>query len=214
MGVSERKEKEKEIRRNDIVDAAEKVFFSKGYDLATMDDVAKTAEFSKRTIYVYFNSKEQIYFEIMIRGYKLLITMIGEYVSNSKDNGIAKIRKLGEVFYNFSKNNPNYFYAIMNYENGELDFSSGVPDKSREQCYELGERIFQYLCDFLQQGIRENMIREDIDIKSTAILLWSFTLGIFTTLKKKKNYIAEVHHKNEDELLEVAFKMLTKTIEK
>ncbi|QAA32465.1 TetR/AcrR family transcriptional regulator [Clostridium manihotivorum] len=214
MGVSERKEKEKEIRRNDIIDAAEKVFFSKGYDLATMDDVAKTAEFSKRTIYVYFNSKEQIYFEIMIRGYKLLISMIDEYVSNSKDDGITKVRKLGEVFFCFSKHHPNYFYAIMNYENGELDFSSGIPDKSREQCYELGEIIFQYLSDFLEQGIREKIIREDIDIKSTAILLWSFTVGIFTTLKKKKNYIVEVHHKSVDELLEVAFNMLTKTIEK
>ena len=67
MGINERKDKEKQIRSNDIIDAAERVFFLKGYDLATMDDVAKEAEFSKRTVYVYFNSKEQIYFEIMVR---------------------------------------------------------------------------------------------------------------------------------------------------
>ncbi len=68
MGINERKEKEKDIRRNDIIEAAEKVFFKKGYSQATMDDVAKEAEFSKRTLYVYFNSKEQLHFEIMIKG--------------------------------------------------------------------------------------------------------------------------------------------------
>ena len=62
MGSSERKEKEKEIRRKDILDAAERIFFTKGYRSATMDDVAKEAEYSKRTVYVYFSSKEQIYF--------------------------------------------------------------------------------------------------------------------------------------------------------
>jgi len=53
MGISERNEKGKQIRRNDIIDAAEKVFFSNGYDAATMGDVAKEAEFSKRTVYIF-----------------------------------------------------------------------------------------------------------------------------------------------------------------
>jgi AcrR family transcriptional regulator len=41
-----------------------KYFFSKGYDITTGEDIARNAEFSKRTVYVYFNSKGQIYFEI------------------------------------------------------------------------------------------------------------------------------------------------------
>ncbi len=47
LGQEERKRQEKEIRRNDIITAAEKVFFSKGYEDATMDEVAQEAEFSK-----------------------------------------------------------------------------------------------------------------------------------------------------------------------
>ncbi|MFA6939636.1 MAG: helix-turn-helix domain-containing protein [Clostridiaceae bacterium] len=72
MGHEERRRQEKEIRRKDIVDAAEQIFFSKGYENVSMDEAAKEAEFSKRTVYAYFNSKEQIYFEIMIRGYSNL----------------------------------------------------------------------------------------------------------------------------------------------
>lgn len=215
MGAEERKEKEKEIRRRDIIDAAESVFFSKGYDIATMDDVAKAAEFSKRTVYVYFKSKEQIYFEIMIRGYKILIEMIKAYDKKSNnDNGIYKIRKLGVILFEFSKQYEDYFSAIMNYENGEMDFSSGVSDTSRQECYELGEKIFDYLKFSLNQGIEDGTIDSSIDIINTALVLWSCTLGIFNTIRTKKRYIMEYHKKNSEELLEDAFDMLTKAIRK
>jgi TetR/AcrR family transcriptional regulator len=39
MGIAERREREKEQRRNDIIDAAEKVIFSKGYAESAMDDI-------------------------------------------------------------------------------------------------------------------------------------------------------------------------------
>lgn len=76
MGHDDRKRQEKEIKRQDIIDAAERVFFTNGYKNSSMDAVAKEAEFSKRTVYVYFSSKEQIYYEIMIRGYRLLLSML------------------------------------------------------------------------------------------------------------------------------------------
>jgi AcrR family transcriptional regulator len=215
MGISERKAKEKEIRKNDIIDAAEKVFFSKGYTVATMDDVAKTAEFSKRTVYIYFKSKEQIYFKIMVRGYRVLINMIEESKKNMKDeNALTQIRLLGEILYRFSKEHPDYFNAIMNYENGEMDFNTTITDESREECYSLGEKIFDYLISALSKGIKEGVVKEDIDVVNTAIVLWSCTLGIFNTLNKKKKYIAEYHKRNPEELLNDAFNMLTKSIER
>ncbi len=56
-------------KKNDIIDAAERVFFEKGIQQSTMDEIAREAEFSKRTIYVYFQSKDQIYYEIMLRAF-------------------------------------------------------------------------------------------------------------------------------------------------
>lgn len=214
MGINERKEKEKQIRRNDIIDAAEKVFFSKGYATATMDDVARAAEFSKRTVYVYFNSKEQIYFEIMVRGYKILIGMIETYSQNEKGgDALDKIRQMGRILYKFSKEYPNYFNAIMEYENGELDFVNGIPDKSREECYALGEKIFAYFTLALKNGIEEGVVRRELDIVNTAIILWSCTIGIFNTLNKKKKYIMKYHKRNPEELVSEAFDILKRSIE-
>jgi AcrR family transcriptional regulator len=72
MGTAERREREKEERRNSILDAAEKVFFSKGVREATMDDIAEEAEVSKGTIYLYFGSKEEVYLGIDLRALKIL----------------------------------------------------------------------------------------------------------------------------------------------
>jgi len=213
MGKSERKEKEKEIRRDFIIEAAEKLFFTKGYSVATMDDIAGEAEYSKRTVYVYFNSKEQIYFEIMVRGYKILIGMMETHI-NSEKNGDAldKIKQIGSTLYKFSKEYPDYFKAIMEYENGELDFVNGIPDKSREECYALGEKIFSYLNLTLKNGIKEGVVRGDLDTVNTAIILWSCTIGIFNTLDKKRNYIMQFHKRNPEELLLESFDILLRSI--
>ncbi|MEL7648446.1 MAG: TetR/AcrR family transcriptional regulator [Sedimentibacter sp.] len=202
MGVNERREKERLIRRNDILDAAENVIFSKGYDLATMDDIAKEAEFSKRTVYMYFNSKEQLYFEIMVRGYKILIQMVEASLNDVKGkNALERIKQIGKTLYDFKNEYPDYFKAIMSYENGEKDFVNGVPDESREECYKLGEEIFGYLTSELTEGIREGIIRSELDVTNTAILLWSCVLGLLNTLTKKRNYIEHYHKRDSEELL-------------
>lgn len=202
LGVNERREKERLIRRNDILDAAENVIFSKGYDLATMDDIAKEAEFSKRTVYMYFNSKEQLYFEIMVRGYKILIQMVEASLNDVKGkNALERIKQIGKTLYDFKNEYPDYFKAIMSYENGEKDFVNGVPDESREECYKLGEEIFGYLTSELTEGIREGIIRSELDVINTAILLWSCVLGLLNTLTKKRNYIEHYHKRDSEELL-------------
>ena len=72
MGVNERKKREKLKRANDIINAAEKVFFKKGFENATMDDIAAEAELSKGTLYLYFDTKEALYAEIGMRGNDIL----------------------------------------------------------------------------------------------------------------------------------------------
>lgn len=214
MGINERKEKEKEIRRNDIIEAAERIFFTKGYDNATMDDVAKEAEFSKRTVYVYFNSKEQIYFEIMTRGYKLLIGLLKDDLLKEKScNAIEEIRQISLTLYRFSKDYPEYFKAIMEYENGELDFQKGILNQSREECYALGEEILGQLTGALEKGIAEDTIRSDLDVIKTALVLWSCMIGVFNTAKKKENYIKNYHRTTPEELISAAFQLIIRSIQ-
>lgn len=54
MGIQERKEREKERRRQQIMVAAKRVFSEKGFSNATMDDIAQEAKLSPETLYLYF----------------------------------------------------------------------------------------------------------------------------------------------------------------
>lgn len=213
MGATERKEKEKQIRRNDIIDAAERTIAAKGYYLATMDDIAKESEFSKRTVYLYFNSKEQLYFEIMVRGYKILNQMIAGALNGLRaESALKRIKEIGVVLYAFKEKYPDYFKAIMAYENSEKDFINGVTDEAREECYLLGEELYRYLTSELTSGIRAGVVRSDLDVDDTAILLWAFVIGLFNTLAKKNNYIKNYHKRDQQELLFAGLDFLVETI--
>ena len=58
--------------REKIVDAAIVTFSKHGYDRTKMDDIAETANLSKGTIYLYFKSKEELFYAISENNIKAL----------------------------------------------------------------------------------------------------------------------------------------------
>ncbi len=96
MGIIERKEREKEQRREEIIGSAEQVFFEKGLQVATMDEIAEQAELGKSTLYLYYKSKEDLYLAVLLRGTEILLHKF-EKVAASDDPTIKKIADLGEA---------------------------------------------------------------------------------------------------------------------
>ncbi len=209
MGQMKRKQLEQEIRRKDILDAAERVFFSKGFENASMDEVAKEAEFSKRTVYVYFNSKEQIYFEIMIRGYRLLIGMLEkDFLEHPPEDAQAELRSIFFSFYRFREACPLYFKAIMEYETKDTDARSGVEDESKKECYRLGEQLLGYLSRALLNGVKEGTLKKGLDCRKLALILWACTIGVFNVSEKKSSYLKDYHQVDPKELVTDYFDMI------
>lgn len=209
MGQSERKQLEQEIRRKDILDAAERVFFSKGYENTSMDEVAKEAEFSKRTVYVYFNSKEQIYFEIMIRGYRLMIEMLEkDFLERQPENALAELRCIFFSFYKFRETWPMYFKSIMEYETKDAAARPGAGDDSKNQCYLLGEQLLGYLSRALQRGVEEGSFKKGLESGKSALILWACTIGVFNISEKKAEYLKDYHQVDPNELITDYFEMI------
>ncbi|MNI57714.1 Bacterial regulatory protein, tetR family [compost metagenome] len=179
-----------------------------------MDDVAKQAEFSKRTVYMYFNSKEQLYFEIMIKGYKLLLERVeAELPEVSRGgNALDTLRGFGALLYDFSRRYPEYFAAIVEYETAEADFNKAIASESLQECYALGERMTAHLADTLQRGVVEGALREDLDVDRTTLVLWASVIGVLMTVRKKENYLHNVRQTSADELVGAAFEMLLRAI--
>ena len=106
-----RREREKQARYDAILDAAELVFSEKGYERTSMDDIARTASLSRALLYVYFKDKAAIQRGIMLRAGQSLAAHF-EAARNSADTGLGQIAAMGEAYYRFYQDEPDYFSAL------------------------------------------------------------------------------------------------------
>ncbi|KAA3609802.1 MAG: TetR/AcrR family transcriptional regulator [Calditrichaeota bacterium] len=210
MGISERKEREKHQRRNDIINAAEKLFFSKGLANTTMDEVAKEAEYSKGTLYLYFKSKEDLYLAITVRGMKILEKMFREALKVS-ENGLCKSRRMGETYFEFAHKYPNYFNSMVYFETSDIQIDN---NENAQTCEEQVNRTLQPVVEAVQEGINDESIRSDLDPLQVATVMWAHCTGIITVISQRGSHIEEQHGVKVNDLVELSFEMIGRSLKK
>ncbi|MBN1579044.1 MAG: TetR/AcrR family transcriptional regulator [Chitinispirillaceae bacterium] len=184
MGISERKQREKEQRRHDIILAAEGVFFSKGIHVATVDEVAEAAELSKGTLYLYFKNREELIAAVFHRGMDLLQQMmVGSSLQSSK--AIDKIRALGRVYLDFAKKHPDHFALLLEKELHRLAMDDSTPEA--QSCVESGLQLLTMLKLLIIQGIQEGSIRNDIDPARMALIVWGQIHGVIAIASQEEH---------------------------
>lgn len=212
MGVKERREKARLIKKNNIIDAAERVFATKSVDEATMDDIAKEAEFSKRTIYLYFESKKQLYFEIALRAFKKLNKFMAEAAQKqNSDDGLALSKQLMEIYIEFNKRNPLYFMAVIDYTNEEGDFA--IQNDTVNELFKESVDSFSCLIDALQKGIDDGSIRGDMDTTNLAVIVWTGLVGFYSITMKKEKYFNHYFNIDREYLMDEAIEFIISSIE-
>ena len=202
MGIQERKEREKEQRRKEILDAAEKVFFSKGFNHATMDEVAETAELSKGTLYLYFKNKEDLYFAIAQRSMTILKTSFQEAVKKH-DTGIEKVRAIGRAYHEYSIEHKNYFNMMMHFAavQDSIKLDTCVFDEMHLQ----GQSVMQVLVEAIQTGIDDGTIRSNLDPLKMAFLLQGVSSGIIHLIAREETHMKKLEGIEPEELMETFF---------
>jgi len=183
MGITERKEREKQRRREDIVLAAEKVFFSKGFEHATMDDIADQVELSKGTLYLYFKGKEDLHLAVALKAIGLLNSMT-HTIGEMKLNALEKLVKLGLTFIGFSKKFPDHMNAILSLEGVDFKKISSTANDLRLFIYQ--ESPVRQVLEFIDEGIEEKSIRNDIPPIIIANTLWIQMLGVIQMALKRR----------------------------
>jgi AcrR family transcriptional regulator len=174
MALADRKEREKERRRNDIINAAEKLFFSRGFDRVSMNDIANEVELSKATLYLYFKDKESLFFAIVLRGAKILNAI---YIECSKldTTGIEKIKAMGQGFYEFTKQYPEYFRLLC--YTGSERFRIADNDDAKA-VLELIRSNIELMSKAFREGIEDGTVRSDLDPLEMAIYLCVARLSV------------------------------------
>ncbi len=181
MGIADRRQREKEQRKTDIIDAAQRLFFSRSYEEVSMDDIAREVELNKATIYLYVKNKETLFATVVLRGVQILQE---KYIACMEKPvpGIGKVVLMGQAYYLFSQEYPDYLRMIHFY--GSERFSKENPCTA-----EIGNgygTCRMILRDAIQEGIDDGTIRRDLDPFLTSMYLMIAFMGILSMENKWK----------------------------
>ena len=204
MGIAERKEREKQLRREEIVLAAEKIFFSKGFDLSTMDDIAEEAELSKGTLYLYFKSKEDLHMAVARNSIRILRAVTLK-ATEGAGTALEKLGRMGRAVIEFSRTNPDRMRSIMTLEEMEPQALSITAGDVKDLIYK--ESTVETVIQLVELGVKENLIRTDVPVLLIAHTLWMTVLSVvrFVTMKPG---LFEALELSQDQILESHFDLV------
>ena len=205
MGIAERKEREKQQRRNDIIDAAERIFFTKGFENLTMDEVAAAAELSKGTLYLYFKSRDDLQFAIFMRGSDILMKMMNENLSDEND-GYTNLLALAGTFILFSGEYRDYFNLFMHFETSRMNELNIDPEQI--QVYLKEQSSIALVSQQVARGIEDHSLREDLSPEVFSATLWSQMLGVLLILSNKAD-LYENFDLKADEILQTHLELVS-----
>jgi AcrR family transcriptional regulator len=207
--LAERRQEEKDRRRAEILDAAEAVAATEGWDAMTMDQVARKARLSRALLYVYFKDKTDLMFGIDERALQLLKQRFEEAVARHQ-RGIDRIEAFGRAYVAVSQEFPVYFEVLSRCN--LISTEQVDPATNEGRSLMCGDAVFDLMVETLEGGIRDGSIRPDIGPPGVvAISLWGFVHGVVQIATTKEQILA---HRGVavDKLMEQSLAMAVKSL--
>lgn len=203
-----RKERERQNRESEVLKAAESLFSTKGFDPTTMDEIAKSSEFTKRTVYQYFGSKENLFYAVILAGVKDMFTYIDEGVA-AGSSGLEKMRGARSALRRFMKERPEV-YRLMGYTQYIKSDPKEIPNAHELSQY--NRRLFALFQELLEEGMRDGSIRKDLKLPMDIYAIFFLTTGFMDRISEAGDAYARQYGVDADELIQAAFRMLDSLI--
>jgi len=204
-----RKEREIEQRKVFILQKAEKLFLSQGYNDTTMDQIAEESEFSKGTVYKYFLSKDEIYLTLGIKAYQMIIEKTKQFIEK-EETGIAQLMAVGKAYHEFYKDSPEYALIFHHIGDKFLDIAN-KPKKeltTNEKAYlEQSNAYRDLFVGVIVEAIKNNKLRTDKDPIMIGITLATLTSGLIKELTRREKNLENLNITTK-QIVDFVFEML------
>ncbi len=195
MGSKERRDREKEERKRQILDSARDLLFAEGLQSTSVNKIARNAELGVGTIYSYFKSKEEIFAALQQEGIELLDAKARKAVSLKK-SASDQLRAIAESYLDFSAENRDYF-DIINYFLSTPGTLLG--DELKEMIDQRGNQIVSLMVNTIEEGITAGKFRS-VDARKFAMMFWATLHGLILFNKLRETIL-----KGEDYSESVAY---------
>jgi len=183
MGIKERKEREKERRRQQIMVAARRVFSNTSFNKATMEDIAQEAELSPGTIYLYFKNKEELFASLSLKVLHYLNVRLEHVHKEKYKKPEQKIEALKEALYEVYEFDPIALIGTFHLQSSETlrnlspSLLSDIKDLSRSS--------FRSIAKIFEEGIKKG---DFIDRHPVALadIVWALFSGVVLWEESKR----------------------------
>jgi len=188
MGLEERRKREKDNRKNAILKAARKLFFDKGFKNVTVESIAKKAELSKGSVYLYFKSKEDIYTQILLSdNEKFYKTMAG--LMKEGQNPSEMLMGFANAYANYFLNDRELFRILMNYMLNTDHMN--LPEEIDHLIVKATNKTVDIIEEIFTMGIRSGEFPPYIDLRQKRNAIWgllngAISLHLFTGPEEKR----------------------------
>ena len=207
MGIKERKQRERERRRQQIIVAAKRVFTEKGFNKATIEDIARNAELSPGTLYLYFKNKEELYASLSLRILQYLAIRV-EHVKNEANLGPReKLDALMNAMYDVYEFDPLILINMFHLQSSET--LKNLSPVLLDELNELTRKSIGTIAALFADGIKKDIFSDQHPM-ALADIFWSMFSGVVLletskqVLNQDKNFLKET--------LAIAFEIFSKGV--
>jgi len=163
-----------EFRTAGLLEAARKVFAKKGFSNATVDDIAAAAGVAKDTVYLYYESKRDIYFAALKFGIEQMYSMLQQRL-NAASSPEEKLRTFISVKLEYFDENRDFF-KIYYSEIGNICIHPGTNDNEFKTLYLEQAKVVESI---LKEGARKKVLRH-VRPEQTAFAISDIVRGVIT----------------------------------
>lgn len=208
MGILERKERERERRRQQIIVAAKRVFSSRGFNRATMEDIAAEAELSPGTLYLYFKNKDELYASLSLRILQYLLIRLEHLNSDRAKSTDERLNMLKEAMFDAYEFDPMVLINMFHLQSSET--LKNLTPELLLKIKKLSKKSLSEMVKLFQEGIEKGVFI-DRHPNAMADILWALFSGV-VLWETSKNVIDPDKDFLKD-TLETAFEIFSRGIE-
>lgn len=172
--TARRRLKEKEARRQSILDAAGRLLLEQGFSATTMDEIAERAELSKGTLYLYFSGKQELCLALLVEASRVFVAeMKASYDPAARP--LDQLTHVMQAYYEFYRRRPDYFRLLFVIEH--QPYRSEVGEELRAAWTDLGRQGIEIPVSIIQSAIEQGAVRP-CDPWMMAVSLWASVTGV------------------------------------
>lgn len=174
-------------KRDEILEAAVRLFSTYGYHKTTMDQIAKEAEVAKGTLYWHFSSKKDLFLGMVQADLERYFSFLEKLCTDQEKTGQEKVETLMDQRFSCFNQSQSIIKEVMSHQ-------ESIDKEFKKKMCEIRQKHLDLLVDIFTQGIENDEFAiSDPYIAAVAFMGMNVSISAYRSLIPKENQTQMTH---------------------